>query len=123
MIPSPTPGAWSTESIGSGTLWLEGYLARHPHWVSSGDLANALCHPADDGSKRLIRRLAQDSALIISGQLGYRHVASATPDELDHFVAWMRSQGREMIARADRIASAAHAAQPQPLLIPIHSHD
>ncbi len=53
--------------------------------------------------ERAIRIMAEESdGLIISGQLGYRHVVHATPEEVDHFCNWMESQARRMQTRATR---------------------
>jgi hypothetical protein len=46
---------------------------------------------------------------VISGQKGYKHVDCATTDEITHFVHWMESQGKKMIARAEAVRRRAHA--------------
>ena len=46
---------------------------------------------------------------VISGQKGYKHVEHATAEELSHFVHWMESQGKKMIARAEAVRRRAHA--------------
>jgi hypothetical protein len=53
-----------------------------------------------ESHKREVRRQASMSSRIISGQYGYRHVAHATREEMEHFVNEMRSQARKMIKRA-----------------------
>lgn len=45
---------------------------------------------------------------IISGQLGYKHIDHGTAEEISHFVHWMESQGKKMIARAEAVRRRAH---------------
>lgn len=73
-------------------------------WISARALA-----PAIGGDDRAVRACAAELAdEVISGQRGYRHVTRATPEEIAHFVHWMRSQARQMLRRTIRLQRRAH---------------
>lgn len=88
--------------------WLESYLLEHPGWHTSRMIQQSLNGLPTDNGDRLIRKLAQLSERIISGQKGYKHLTHATPEEINHFVHWMESQAREMTRRAETIRRNAH---------------
>lgn len=68
--------------------------------------------------ERTLRELAHRSrGRVISGQMGYKATELATTAEVDHAVAWLRSQARAMNDRADQItaeALRARASSPPP---------
>lgn len=89
--------------------YLANRLRERGGWATSVDLLNDLGLPDTENHRRWIRRLAEQADPdVISGQLGYKHVANATQDEIHHFVAWMESQGKKMIARAESVRRRAH---------------
>lgn len=80
------------------------YLHRHGGWLTAAQI-----YAYTRWNNRKIRELAEASKdKIISGQLGYKHVENATAEETHHFVVWMESQGRKMIARAEAVRRLAH---------------
>jgi len=85
--------------------WLERTLLESREWCRAAALAKASGGRLDD---RDVRALAAASPAVISGQCGYKHLACATAEEISRFVAWMESQGKLMIARAERVRRQAH---------------
>jgi hypothetical protein len=79
-------------------------------WVTAAELTQLIsARIKENWSERKIRGLAEAaSPEIISGQLGYRHIDSATLEEIHHFVQWMESQARKMIRRAEAVRRRAH---------------
>lgn len=45
---------------------------------------------------------------IITGQKGYKLLSEATPEEVSHAAAWLRSQGEKMIDRSVEIQRLYH---------------
>lgn len=88
----------------ANVLWLERYLKECREWV----LGKNLCVLVNQ-DERWLRSVAEASAWVISGQKGYKHVENATAEEVNRFVNWMESQGKKMIARAERLRRNAHA--------------
>ena len=62
--------------------------------------ASAISGNFNESDKRAVREWASRSTRVISGQQGYKHIANATPEEVHHFTAWMRSQASKMHKRA-----------------------
>jgi hypothetical protein len=89
-------------------VWLENYLLAHQDWLTARHLA--VIAGKDDGIEagRWVRALAQESCWVISGQKGYKHLQHATAEEVKRFVAWMESQAKKMIERAERMRRNAH---------------
>ena len=68
-------------------------------WYQAREL-KTLLHTSD----RKVRQLAEFSdGRVISGQRGYRLLACATNDEVDHAERWLLSQARRMTERAVEI--------------------
>lgn len=86
-------------------VWLERTLDVVGDWMRAKELATA---SEDRLDERDVRSLAEASSAVISGQKGYKHLDRATAEEIAHFIAWMESQGRKMIGRAERIRRHAH---------------
>lgn len=55
-------------------------------------------------TERTIRRVAEETAGLISGNDGYKRVDLATKAELARNVASLRSRARKLMARADEIS-------------------
>jgi len=70
--------------------------------------ANVICWLTGWTDPRQVRELAEASDCVISGQLGYKHLQHATPEEQDHFYNWMGSQARKMWRRVQRVRRRAH---------------
>jgi len=52
--------------------------------------------------------VASECENIISGQRGYKHIAHATPEEINHAANWLESQAKKMSERACAIRRNAH---------------
>jgi len=85
--------------------WLENLLKGANCWMTAADIMQTVVGRLGD---RDVRALASQSAWIISGQKGYKHVEHATPEEIHHCAAWLESQAKLMGERAGRIRSSAH---------------
>ena len=79
--------------------WLETTLRNADSWRHADELLTAKNEFQTPANRRWMLALASQSEWIISGNYGYLHVACATADELDHFVARMQSQVDVMKAR------------------------
>jgi methionine synthase I (cobalamin-dependent) len=78
-------------------------------WVTAAQLAETLAMPANEQSRRTIRAMAEAASPdVISGQMGYRHIETATAEEVRHCVAWFDSQAKKMAGRANAIRRRAH---------------
>jgi hypothetical protein len=86
--------------------WLETTLLSAADWMTARDIQTVGGQQFHD---RAIRRLANQSANIISGQNGYRHIDTATPEEIRHCANALTSQADQMRLRAIRILRRAHA--------------
>lgn len=93
------------EPADPNVAWLERTLTVVGDWMLAKELANASGGRLSD---RDVRLLAEGSDCVISGQRGYKHLDRATAEEISRFVAWMESQGKKMIGRAERIRRHAH---------------
>lgn len=92
----PTPKAASQE-----LNTLLAYLRGKKNWTTAKTIASVL-HMSD----RKIRSLAANSDhLIISapGTPGYKHLLDCTPDEIQEATSKLKSQGRKMWQRGQRI--------------------
>lgn len=89
--------------------WLVGELHAVRGWLFAGELCLRCGIPVTEDNKRRFRRLASESALIISGQKGYIHVEWAKAEEIDHCCNALLSQAKELTARALRLRKTAHA--------------
>lgn len=79
--------------------WLEG-----KGWMTASQIREA-----KGWSDRECRAAAEASkGLIITGQRGYRLLVEATPGEVEHAAAWLKSQGEKMIARSNEITTTYH---------------
>jgi hypothetical protein len=87
--------------------WLESYLREKATWMTAAEILVLVDRNTDEG-QRWLRKLAQVSDWVISGQKGYKHLSHATGAEVDRFVCWMESQGKKMIGRAERMRRNAH---------------
>ena len=73
-------------------------------WASAQHIAIALGYPPGESGKRVVRDIAARSrGEVIGGQDGYKLKREATPDERTHAANRLRSQARDMMARADEI--------------------
>jgi len=79
------------------------YLLIHG-WQTARTIAQALNLGEGEAGKRKCRAIAnQSQGHIISGQFGYAATCAATKEDIRHACAWLRSQAREMEARAREI--------------------
>lgn len=88
------------------------YLLGRTTWTTASVIA------VDLGmSDRKIRDLASSSDQVASapGTPGYKHLRNCTPDEISAAVAKLKSQGRKMWKRGQRLHSNFHKA--------VHNHD
>lgn len=84
---------------------------RGSDWATAAQVAARLGLPSGEAGKRAVRAAAEASdGQIISGQLGYKLTALATPDEAHHAAAWLDAQAVAMSGRARAIRRAAHNA-------------
>jgi hypothetical protein len=82
---------------------------RGKDWMTASSILEAWDWPDTESNKRYLRTLAQAACPdLISGQYGYRHVEDASPQEIHHFTAWMESQAKEMLDRANQVRKRAH---------------
>lgn len=89
--------------------WLVGELHRAHGWLFAGELCRRCALEETEEHKRVLRRLASSSPLIVAGQKGYKHIEWATAEEVDHCCKALLSQARELGERAARIRRTAHA--------------
>jgi len=66
--------------------------------------ARILCHDLACSDRTLRAWAAASDGRILSGQAGYHLTATATPGDVAHAVAWLRSQASQMTRRANQIA-------------------
>jgi hypothetical protein len=95
-------------SADADILWLENLLKQSGEWEASGQILFQIQRPPTDGNKRWLREVASQSAWIISGQKGYKHIEHSTAEEINHAAAWLESQAKKMGERAGAIRSNAH---------------
>jgi len=108
---SVADAAGQRASVASGTAslessWLEKLLLTGGGWMTARDIMLTTKGRVID---RDIRELASESKMIISGQRGYKHVAHATTEEINHCSNWLTSQGKKMIRRGIALRRQAHA--------------
>jgi len=86
-----------TNSIAIGTI-----LSRSSDWLNAAAILDRLSLPDTESNRRHVRACAEELGPgIISGQRGYKHIDSATEEEVRHFYNWMKSQGHKMTTRAE----------------------
>ncbi len=85
--------------------WLEQLLFDGKCWMTAKDIQMTTHGRALD---RDIRQMASESAKIISGQKGYKHIAHGTSEEVNHAASWLESQAKKMSDRACSIRREAH---------------
>lgn len=85
--------------------WLEKLLFESKCWMTAGDVQLTTQGRVLD---REIRQVASESCKIISGQKGYKHIAHATSEEVNHAANWLESQAKKMSDRACGIRREAH---------------
>ena len=98
--PSATAGTPSVEAS-----WLERLLLEGKCWMTARDIMLTSTGSVLD---RDIRQIASESTKIISGQKGYKHIAHASMEEIDHASNWLISQGKKMIKRGIATRRYAH---------------
>lgn len=89
----------------------EKYLLEHGGWVPAKQLAS-ICQCED----RLFR--GDDSpirAFVISGNNGYRHIAHATQEEMDHYCARLITHSKSQLAHQAEIRARWEAKRTQQL--------
>lgn len=87
----------------ANVLELERILDEARGWLT----ASVICSKTG-WHDRQVRELAEASPDVISGQLGYKHIRHASPEELAHFFHWMSSQAKKMWKRVQRVRRRAH---------------
>lgn len=83
------------------------FLAGRPGWTTAKEITAAL-----QLSDRQIRQLAREhrsSILSGPGSPGYKLIADATLEEINHTADRLRSQAREMLAGSIRLRKVAHS--------------
>lgn len=85
--------------------WLETLLFGAQCWMSARAIMETTKGRVID---REIRQVASESSKIISGQKGYKHIAHATAEEVNHSANWLISQGKKMIRRGIAQRNEAH---------------
>jgi hypothetical protein len=87
-------------------VWLQEYLRENGGWVKAAALSEVTGGRLDD---RQLRALASASdGAVISSCHGYRHISTATAEEIARASDRLISQGREMIDRGVGIRRRAH---------------
>ena len=86
--------------------WLQEHLRAHGEWMKAEQLVAVTGGRLDD---REIRALASASdGAVISSCRGYRHISTATAEEIARASDRLISQGQEMIQRGVCIRRRAH---------------
>lgn len=85
--------------------WLERLLFEGKCWMTARDIQFTTQGSVID---RDIRQVASESCKIISGQKGYKHIAHATAEEVNHAANWLESQAKKMSDRACALRREAH---------------
>jgi hypothetical protein len=84
-------------------------LRDRKEWLSAASILELWFTPDTDHNKRFIRALAEAAVPeILSGQLGYKWIGHATPEEVNHAANWLESQAGKMTSRAIAIRHRAH---------------
>lgn len=90
---------------GAEVSWLERLLTESRCWMSAADIRETTNGRVTD---RDVRETASGCPRIISGQKGYKHIAYATAEEINHAANWLESQAKKMSDRACAIRRHAH---------------
>jgi len=78
-------------------------------WLHAATILERWAVIDTEHNRRFVRALAAAAEPeIISGQLGYKHIAHATPEEIHHAAAWLEGQGKKMADRACALRRRAH---------------
>lgn len=93
------------DGVEAQASWLEKLLLQAKCWMTARDIQLTNMGGVID---REIRQIASESANIISGQKGYKHIAHATAEEVNHAANWLESQAKKMSERACAIRRNAH---------------
>jgi len=101
-------GLFEAKPTDTNVVWLEQFLKQHARWITASDILKWHGRVETESEKRTIRALANASEWIIQGQLGYKHMESATAEEIDHAANALESQAKKMGERAGRIRRNAH---------------
>ncbi len=90
--------------------WLEELLLDAGNWMTAAEILDTIGFKHSDDNKRLIRRLASASEVVLSGpgSPGYKHLKNCKIEEAKHYANAGISQGREMVHRSIRILRSAH---------------
>lgn len=78
-------------------------------WLSAAQILERWQTPDTDHNRRFVRALAEAAVPeVISGQLGYKWIGHASPEESSHAAGWLESQAKKMSDRACAIRRRAH---------------
>ncbi|MEJ0091828.1 MAG: hypothetical protein WDM80_19025 [Limisphaerales bacterium] len=99
ILRDPQLGLFEAKATDASVIWLEGFLKNNARWMKAADILRWHGRTEDDMQKRLLRELAAASEWIISGQMGYKHIEHASPEENAHASNWLISQGKKTIKR------------------------
>lgn len=99
------PDLFASRPVDAEMNWLEKLLFEGRCWMTARDIQFTTKGSVID---RDIRQVASDSCKIISGQKGYKHIAHATPEEVNHAANWLESQAKKMSDRACGLRREAH---------------
>ena len=102
---STQPELFKPPRENADVAWFENLLHGANCWLSAKDIALST---GGKVGERDARALASASGKILSGQKGYKHIAHATAEEVNHAAAWLESQARTMSERAGRLRREAH---------------
>lgn len=106
MSPTPELPFFAAAPGDPDVQWLQDYLRAHGQWMKAAELVALTGDRLDD---RALRALAEASAgAVLSGCRGYRHISSATAEEIARAADRLISQGRKMIGRGVAIRRRAH---------------
>lgn len=87
---------------------LERLLLRAGGWRTESEVLVALGRADTESQKRQVRRWANLSPRIISGQDGYKHLKHASVAEVQHCCAALECQAKEVAERVGRIRREFH---------------
>ena len=98
LAPRPIP-----EPSADDVAWLEGLLLRRRDWIKAREILAG----RQDMDDRVLRSIANQSPNIITGNRGYRHIATGTQEEALHCANRIRSQAVGMFKRQATIRRRA----------------
>lgn len=97
---------WTRAATPEKLRYFEDTLDDFGGWMKARPCAELVGLGGGECGKRNVRKLAEMSSKVISGNDGYKHVRWATPKELAHFKARLRSQMMRMSERLARLEEA-----------------